>query len=166
VARASGGETDRAGRVVVGPDLSLPGHPELLVIGDLALCRGASGQLLPGVAQVAMQQGGYAARRIQDRLAGRSTPPFRYRDYGSMATIGRHAAVAEILGVRFDGNLAWLAWLLIHLTQLIQFENRLLVLLQWAWSYFTHGRAARLITGEGGETTPPSDPAGGARGRL
>ena len=146
LARATGVAADRSGRVAVGPDLAIPGHPEILVIGDLAHCRGETGQPLPGVAQVAMQQGAYAARRIQDRLAGRPTPPFRYRDYGSMATIGRHAAVAEIVGIRFAGYLAWLAWLFIHLMQLVQFQNRLLVFLQWAWGYFTYNRAARLIT--------------------
>jgi NADH dehydrogenase len=93
-----------------------------------------------------MQQGAYAARLIQDRLRGRTTPPFQYRDYGTMATIGRNAAVAEIFGFRFAGYPAWLAWLCIHLVQLVQFENRLLVFAQWAWSYFTFNRAARLIT--------------------
>jgi NADH:quinone reductase (non-electrogenic) len=98
------------------------------------------------VAQVAMQQGAYAAQLIHNRLQGKSTPPFRYLDYGTMATIGRHAAVADVFGFRFSGNLAWLAWLFIHLVQLVQFENRLLVFAQWAWSYFTFNRAARLIT--------------------
>jgi NADH dehydrogenase len=101
---------------------------------------------LPGVAQVAMQQGAYTARLIQNRVRGRTTPPFRYRDYGTMATIGRHVAVADVFGIRFNGYLAWLAWLCIHLVQLVHFENRLLVFAQWAWSYFTFNRAARLIT--------------------
>ena len=146
LAETAGATLDRVGRVVVEPDLSVPGHPEILVIGDLAHFAHGAGTPLPGVAQVAMQQGAYAARIIRDRLLGRSTPPFRYRDYGNMATIGRNAAVAEIFGFRFSGYLAWLAWLCIHLVQLVQFQNRLLVFAQWAWSYFTFNRAARLIT--------------------
>ncbi len=156
LAAATGAETDRAGRVAVGPDLAIAGHPEILVIGDLAHCRGEARQPLPGVAQVAMQEGAYAARRIQDRIAGRPTPPFRYRDYGSMATIGRHAAVAEIVGFRFSGYLAWLVWLFIHLMQLVQFQNRLLVFVQWAWAYCTYNRAARLITEAGGGFSAPA----------
>ena len=143
---AAGATLDRTGRVSVSPDLSLPGHPEILVIGDMANFAHERESPLPGVAQVAMQQGAHAARLIRDRLRGRPTPPFRYRDYGMMATIGRHAAVADIFGFRFAGYLAWLAWLCIHLVQLVQFENRLLVFAQWAWSYFTFNRAARLIT--------------------
>lgn len=146
LADATGTALDRAGRVMVEPDLSLAAHPEILVIGDMAHFAHGLTSPLPGVAQVAMQQGAYAARLIQDRLQGRRTPPFRYRDYGTMATIGRHAAVAEIFGFRFAGYLAWLMWLCIHLVQLVQFENRLLVFAQWAWSYFTFNRAARLIT--------------------
>jgi NADH:ubiquinone reductase (H+-translocating) len=146
LAEAAGAKLDRAGRVVVEPDLSVPGHPDILVIGDLAHFAHGSGSPLPGVAQVAMQQGVYAARLIQDRLRGQATPPFRYRDYGTMATIGRNAAVAEVFGFRFAGYLAWLAWLCIHLVQLVHFENRLLVFAQWAWNYFTFNRSARLIT--------------------
>jgi len=146
LAEAAGAKLDRTWRVVVEPDLSVPGHPEILVIGDLAHFAHGSGSPLPGVAQVAMQQGAYAARLIQDRLRGQSTPPFRYRDYGTMATIGRNAAVAEVFGFRFAGYLAWLAWLCIHLVQLVHFENRLLVFAQWAWNYFTFNRSARLIT--------------------
>jgi NADH dehydrogenase len=146
LAETTGATLDQAGRVQVGPDLGLPGHPEILVIGDMAHFSRGLATPLPGVAQVAMQQGAYAARLIRNRLLGRTAPPFRYRDYGAMATIGRHAAVADILGVRFSGYIAWLAWLCIHLVQLVQFENRLLVFAQWAWSYFTFNRAARLIT--------------------
>lgn len=146
LAESTGAMLDRAGRIIVEPDLSLPGHPEVLVIGDLAHFARGGGSPLPGVAQVAMQQGAYAARLIQDRLHGRTTPPFRYKDYGTMATIGRHAAVADVFGLHFAGYLAWLAWLCVHLVQLVQFENRLLVFAQWAWSYFTFNRAARLIT--------------------
>jgi len=146
LAEAAGATLDRAGRVQVSPDLSLPTHPEILVIGDMASFAHERESPLPGVAQVAMQQGAHAARLIHNRLQGRPTPPFRYRNYGMMATIGRHAAVADLFGFRFAGNLAWLAWLCIHLVQLVQFENRLLVFAQWAWSYFTFNRAARLIT--------------------
>jgi NADH dehydrogenase len=147
LAEKAGAEVDRAGRVVVGPDCGVPGHPEIFVIGDLACFKDAAGQPLPGVAPVAMQQGRYMARLIQARLAGRTLAPFQYRDYGSMATIGRNAAVANFGWLRFDGYLAWLAWLFIHLMYLVEFENRLLVMVQWGWNYFTRNRAARLITG-------------------
>ena len=150
LAETAGASLDRAGRVMVQPDLSLPDHPEILVIGDLAHFAHGVGSPLPGVAQVAMQQGAYAARLIRDRLRGKATPPFRYRDYGTMATIGRNSAVADVFGFRFSGYPAWLAWLCIHLAQLVQFENRLLVFAQWAWNYVTFNRAARLIT------NPPS----------
>jgi NADH dehydrogenase len=146
LAETAGAALDPTGRVKVASDLSLPGHPEILVIGDMACFAHERDLPLPGVAQVAMQQGAYTARLIQNRVRGRTTPPFRYRDYGTMATIGRHVAVADVFGIRFNGYLAWLAWLCIHLVQLVQFENRLLVFAQWAWSYFTFNRAARLIT--------------------
>jgi NADH dehydrogenase len=147
LAKAAGAETDRGGRVIVGPDCAVPGHPELLVIGDLAHHKGPDGKPLPGMAPVAMQQGRYVARLIEARLRGQSMPPFAYKNYGSMATIGRNAAVADLGWVRFGGYLAWLAWLFIHLMYLVEFENRLLVLMQWGWNYFTRNRAARLITG-------------------
>lgn len=149
--QAAGAKLDRAGRVMVQPDLTVPGHPEIFVIGDLAHLPGPDGRPLPGVAPVAMQQGRYAARLIAARLAGRSRPAFEYRDKGSMATIGRAAAVADFGRLRLSGYPAWLAWLFIHIAFLIAFENRLLVLIQWAWNYFTFGRAARLIT------HPPAD---------
>jgi NADH dehydrogenase len=132
LAEATGVALDRADRVIVESDLSLPAYPDILVIGDMAHFKHGLESPLPGVAQVAMQQGAYAARLIQDRLQGRRTAPFRYRDYGIMATIGRHAAVADIFGFRFAGYLAWFMWLCIHLVQLVQFENRLLVFAQWA----------------------------------
>lgn len=144
---------DRAGRPHVEPDLSLPGYPTVFVIGDLAHCEDDSGKVLPGVAPVAIQQGKYVARLIGKKLAGKTLPPFRYRDYGSMATIGRAAAVAKIGRLEFSGYLAWLAWLFIHLMQLVNFQNRALVFVQWTWSYVTRGRSARLIT------TRPSKPA-------
>ena len=155
LAEATGAALDRAGRITVEPDLTLPGHPEILVIGDLALYR-QNGKPLPGVAQVAMQQGKYAARLIQSRLEGQSLPPFHYRDVGTMATIGRAKAVADLGWLRVNGRLAWWAWLFIHILYLIEFQNRLLVLMQWAWSYFTRNRAARLITGVC--VLPPREP--------
>jgi NADH:ubiquinone reductase (H+-translocating) len=145
---ATGAEIDRAGRVVVAPDLSVPGHPDIFVIGDLASCRNQQGQPLPGVAPVAMQQGEYVAKLIQQRLRGQTPPSFQYHDRGNMAIVGRAEAVADIKGWRFSGFLAWLAWLFIHLINLVEFENRLLVLIQWAWNYFSRNRSARLITGE------------------
>jgi NADH dehydrogenase len=145
---ATGGAVDRAGRVVVEPDLSVAAHPEVFVIGDLAHFSHQTGTPLPGVAPVAMQQGRYVANLIMRRLRGETMPPFRYRDYGNMATIGRAEAVADLGWVRFSGFLAWLAWLFIHLIHLVQFQNRLLVLIQWAWNYITWNRYARLITGK------------------
>lgn len=146
LARETGAELDRQGRVVVGPDLSVPGYPDILVLGDLAHARQSDGRTLPGVAPVAMQQGAYAARLISRRLHGQRTPPFRYRDRGSMAVIGRSAAVAQMGRLRLHGLPAWLAWLFVHLIYLVEFENRMLVLLQWGWNYFTRNRSARLIT--------------------
>jgi NADH dehydrogenase len=148
VASATGAAVDRVGRVAVEPDLSVAGHPEVFVIGDLAHFSHQADKPLPGVAPVAMQQGRYVATLIVRRLRGETMPPFRYRDYGSMATIGRAEAVADLGWVRFSGFPAWLAWLFIHLIHLVQFQNRLLVLIQWAWNYFTWNRYARLITGK------------------
>lgn len=139
---------DRAGRVIVAPDCSVPGHPEIFVIGDLACFMQLDGKPLPGVAPVAMQQGRYVAKLIQCRARGETMPPFQHHDRGSMAVIGRGAAVADVKGVRFDGFLAWLTWLFIHLMYLVEFDNRLLVLTQWALNYFTWNRGARLITGD------------------
>lgn len=139
---------DRAGRVIVAPDLTVPGHPDIFVVGDLAHYAHQTKTPLPGVAPVAMQQGRYAAEAIAARLRGRAVEPFRYRDRGSMATIGRAAAVTDLGWVRFNGMLAWLTWLFIHLLYLVEFDNRLLVLVQWAWNYLTWNRGARLITAE------------------
>lgn len=147
---------DRAGRVMVGPDLTVPGHPDIFVIGDLAHYAHQTQAPLPGVAPVAMQQGRYVAETIDARVRGKATAPFRYRDRGSMATIGRAAAVTDLGFVRFNGTLAWLTWLFIHLLYLVEFDNRLLVLVQWAWNYLTWNRGARLITGE--ERPPASSP--------
>lgn len=138
---------DRAGRVLVEPDLSVPGHPEIFVIGDLAALRDTSGNWLPGVAPVAMQEGRAVARAITADLAGKTRRPFHYVDKGSLATIGRRAGVAVVGRLRLSGFIAWLAWLFVHVFFLIGFRNRIVVLLQWAWSYFTYERSARLITG-------------------
>jgi NADH dehydrogenase len=156
LATATGAELDRAGRVIVAPDLSVPNHPDIFVIGDLAHSRNQQGQPLPGVAPVAMQQGEYVAQLIQQRLRGQTPAPFHYRDRGNMAIVGRAEAVADIKGWHFSGLLAWLAWLFIHLINLVEFENRLLVLIQWAWNYFTRNRSARLITGEPSPSRRPS----------
>jgi len=142
LARTLGAPLDRAGRVVVEPDLSIPGHPEVFVIGDLASVKQANGELVPGVAPAAIQEGTYVARRI----AGKTRAPFRYRDKGSLATIGRAAAVADLGAIKLSGFLAWVAWLTIHIFFLIGFRNRLLVVTQWAWAYLTRQRGARLIT--------------------
>jgi NADH dehydrogenase len=148
LAAATGAATDRAGRIAVAPDLTLPGHPEIFVLGDMAALADEKGRPLPGVAPVAMQQGRYAARVIARRLAGRvAAAPFRYRDRGSMATIGRGRAIADLGSLRLAGYSAWLAWLFIHLMYLVQFGNRVLILVQWAWNYLSWNRSARLITG-------------------
>lgn len=150
LAELSGAELDRAGRVTVEPDLTLPGHPEVLALGDMVRVRRGDGgvQALLGVAPVAMQQGRYAAKLVRARLSGHPIGPFRYLDKGNLATIGRARAVAEIKRVHFGGALAWLLWLGIHIFYLIGFQNRLLVLLRWSFSFLTRGRGARLITGE------------------
>jgi NADH dehydrogenase len=149
LAELTGAELDRAGRVTVEADLSLPGHPEVLAIGDMVRVREPSGEtiVLPGVAPVAMQQGRYAASVVRARLRGREHDPFRYRDMGNLATIGRATAVADIKGVRLSGFLAWATWLVVHLWYLIGFQNRLLILIRWSFSFATHGRGARLIAG-------------------
>jgi NADH dehydrogenase len=147
--RKLGVPVDRAGRVLVNPDLSLPNHPEVFVIGDLAALKDASGKLLPGVAPVAILEGRYVAKLIRRELTSGSHPrlPFHYFDKGSLATIGRAAAVAQFGRIHISGFVAWLAWLFIHILFLIGFQNRVLVFIQWAWSYFTYERGARLITG-------------------
>jgi NADH dehydrogenase len=139
---------DKAGRVIVEPDLSVPGHPEIFVIGDLANYSHQTGQPLPGVAQPAIQQGRYVANLLARRLRGKQTRPFHYFDKGNMATIGRGAAVADLHGLRLAGLPAWLIWIFIHLLYIVQFQNRLLIMLQWAWLYISYDRSARLITGE------------------
>jgi NADH dehydrogenase len=138
---------DRAGRIVVEPDLSVPGHPEILVAGDAAVVI-QDGAPVPGVAPAAMQMGRYVARVILKRLKNETVEPFRYFNKGSLATIGRNSAVAWFGRIRFGGLLAWLAWLFIHLMYLVGFQNRLLVFFRWAFLYFTYDRGARLITGD------------------
>jgi len=147
LADRTGASLDKAGRIGVAPDLSIPGHPEILAIGDLAHFE-QNGKLVPGVAPTAMQMGRYAARLIMKRLRNQPTPPFHYRDKGSLATIGRNKAVADIAGFHFSGYLAWLTWLFVHLLYIVGFANRVLIAFQWAWDYVTFNRGARLITGK------------------
>jgi NADH:ubiquinone reductase (H+-translocating) len=141
-----GAPLDRAGRVLVEPDGSLPGHPDVFVIGDLAHLE-QDGKPLPGVAQVAIQGGRHVARTIRNDLKGRPREPFRYRDLGNLATVGRNAAVADFGRVRFGGYFAWLIWVFVHILNLIGFRNRILVMIQWAWAWLTYQRGIRLITG-------------------
>jgi NADH dehydrogenase len=143
--KALGLATDRVGRIRVGPDLALPEHPEVFVLGDQAHALGPSGVPLPGLAPVAMQQGRFAARTIRDDLRGRARGAFAYRDRGQMATIGRSRAICDTGRLRFGGFAAWLFWLLIHIYFLVGFKNRLFVVIQWAWAYLSYGRGARLI---------------------
>ena len=141
-------ETDRAGRIRVLPDLTVPGHPDIYIVGDLALGFRPDGRQLPGVAQVAMQGGNYAARAIRVRLKGaQSVPPFHYFDKGDMAVIGRASAVANIFGVHISGLPAWIIWLFIHLLYIVDFQSRVLVFVKWGFLYLTYNRGARLITG-------------------
>ncbi len=163
---------DRAGRVPVQSDLSLPGHPEVFVIGDLAEAKDERGNMLPGVAPVAMQEGNFVAKVIREELESKRgmsnpRPRFHYWDKGSLATIGRAAAVAQFGKIHISGFLAWLSWLFVHILFLIGFRNRLLVFIQWAWSYVTYERGARLITGgtflPGWSDAKPSDAPAGAQ---
>ena len=147
VATALGAATDRAGRIIVGPDLSVPGHPEVLVLGDLALTTWQADRSVPGVAQGAIQGGRYAARHIRASLDGRTLEPFHFKDLGELATIGRLRAVADFRRFRLTGFVAWMLWLTIHIVWLIGFQNRILVVVRWAWSFATRGRSNRLITG-------------------
>jgi NADH dehydrogenase len=145
-----GAETDRAGRVKVSADLSVPGHPDVFVIGDTAAATGADGQPLPGVAPVAKQQGQYVADLLIARRAGKSASPFRYRDFGSLATIGRKRAIVQMGRFKLKGFLAWVLWSVAHIYFLIGFRNRLVVATNWLWNYLTFQRGTRLITGMSG----------------
>jgi len=160
LAEVTGAEQDRAGRVTVEADLTLPGYPEVFALGDMVRVRGRDGApiTLPGVAPVAMQQGRYAAKAVRARLQGRAASPFRYRDKGNLATIGRAAAVADVKGVKTSGFLAWMTWLLVHLFYLVGFQNRLLVVIRWSISFATRGRGARLIT-DPADAEAPGRPA-------
>ena len=160
VGRTLGTSVDNAGRVVVKEDLSIPDHPEVFVAGDMAHRLGADGKPLPGVALVAMQQGIYVAKMIRNDLAGRPRVPFQYRDLGQLATIGRSRAICELFGIRLSGWIAWWVWLIVHIYRLSGFRNRLIVLIQWAWSYMTFNRGARLIVGKEWQSygTAPAKP--------
>jgi NADH dehydrogenase len=159
LARTLGVPLDRVGRVLVEPDLSVPGHPEALVIGDVAAFHhdpATAGAPLPGLAPVAIQMGRHAARTILDAARGVPSRPFRYRDRGIMATIGRGAAVAQSGRLRLTGLVAWIAWVLVHVLLLIGFRNRLVVMIEWAWAYVTFNRGVRLITGTSGLPRRPA----------
>ncbi|MGB6994037.1 MAG: NAD(P)/FAD-dependent oxidoreductase, partial [Thermoanaerobaculia bacterium] len=159
----AGAKVDRTGRIEVTGNCTIPGHPEILVLGDMAHHTGPDGQPLPGVAPVAMQQGKYAARLIARRLAGKTTTDFKYRNWGELAVIGRAAGVADLGVFHFSGYFAWLLWLFVHIMYLVGFANRILVLFQWAYSYITRGRGARIIAhstvagAEAAEARPRSD---------
>jgi NADH dehydrogenase len=167
LASAAGAEPDRAGRVTVESNLTLQGHPEVIALGDMVRVRGSNGEVqqLPGVAPVAIQEGRYAGRLIANRVRGRETSPFHYRDKGNVATIGRARGVADLNFVRVSGPLAWLLWLGVHIWYLIGFQNRLLVITQWAFSFVTRGRSAQLITGSEADLHKPND-LGTASGRA
>jgi NADH:ubiquinone reductase (H+-translocating) len=145
---AAGCTGDRAGRLIVERDMSLSGYPNIFVLGDMASYTGADGKQLPGVAPVAIQQGKFVAKLIKARLKGGPLPEFRYWDLGSLATIGRSAAVAQFGKMKFTGFVAWVMWLFIHLMKIVNFRNRVLVFMQWMWNYVTYDRSARLITGD------------------
>jgi len=154
--RTLGVNLDRAGRVLVEPDLSVAGHPEVYVVGDLASLI-QDGAPIPGVAPAAIQEAQHAAQNIIRRLRGESTRPFRYRNKGELATIGRLAAIADLGWIKLTGFVAWVAWLLVHILFLIGFRNRFIVIFQWAWSFVTFQRGARLITGPLTAPTPPGN---------
>jgi NADH dehydrogenase len=156
LAKSLGAPLDRVGRVLVEPDLTIPGHPEVFVIGDLAAFTHQTGKPLPGVCPVAIQQGRHAARNIVRACAGLPHEPFHYWDKGNLATIGRAQAVADLGRLRISGFVAWLAWLFVHIFFLIGFRNRFIVLFEWAWAYFTFQRGARLITGDIDKYLPPA----------
>ncbi|MEB3216340.1 MAG: NAD(P)/FAD-dependent oxidoreductase [Nostocales cyanobacterium 94392] len=148
IAEKTGVECDRAGRVIVEPDLSLKGYPNIYVIGDLAHFAHQTGKPLPGVAPVAMQEGEYVAKSIKQQIKGNTISPFNYIDKGSLAVIGQHSAVVDLGFIKLTGFIAWLFWLLVHIYYLVEFDNKLVVMIQWVWNYFTRNRGARLITGK------------------
>jgi NADH dehydrogenase len=148
--KSLGAPVDRAGRVLVNDDLTIPGHPEVFVVGDLAALKGKDGNWLPGVAQVAIQQAAHAAENVHRAIGGQPHAPFEYHNLGNLATIGRNYAVADLPRLKMTGYPAWLFWLFVHIVKLIGFRNRLSVMIQWASSYMTYQRSVRLITGGGG----------------
>ncbi len=152
IARTTQVQLDRVGRVMVEPNLTVSNYPNIFVIGDLANFSHQGDKPLPGVAPVAQQQGIYVAKLIQKRLKNKTLPPFHYIDYGSLAVIGRNQAVVNLNFLKFSGLMAWLAWVFVHVFFLIEFDNKLLVMIQWAWSYFTSQGGARLITNEEGSS--------------
>lgn len=155
VAERTRSDSDRAGRIKVKPDLSVPNYPNIFIVGDLALMQDRQGRQLPGVAQVAIQSGRYVGKLILQRLKGGSDPqPFHYFNKGDMAVIGRAAAVADIFGFHVSGLVAWMVWLFIHLMYIVEFQSRVLVFIQWGFQYLTFSRGARLITGDGDGETP------------
>ena len=156
--KALGVPTDKAGRVLVEPDLSLPGHPNVFVLGDMASLKDANGVVVPGLGAAATQEGKDTAANIARDLRGEKRVPFRYKDKGSMATIGRNRAVAQIGKLQFTGLIAWLLWAFVHVFLLIGFKNRLMTMREWMWAYFTRERSARLITDLGDEAAPPARP--------
>lgn len=147
ISNRTGAALDRVGRVIVGADLSVPGHSNIFVIGDLAHCADPNGKPYPGVAPAAMQEGKYVARLIKARLKDRSLPRFIYNEFGSLAVIGQNAAVANLGGVHLSGFIAWFIWVVAHIYFLIEFDSKLIVMIQWVWTYITRSRGARLITG-------------------
>jgi NADH dehydrogenase len=160
LADATGAALDRGGRVIVDDDLSVPGHPDVFVVGDLAHFAHQTGEPLPGVAQVAIQEGRYVADVIKRRLAGRRVAPFHYRDLGNLAIVKRGMAVADMGRIQLSGGLAWQIWLFIHLMYQRGIENRVLVFIQWMWNYVTRGRSALLITERDQlATSPRSQPS-------
>ncbi|MBW4619700.1 MAG: NAD(P)/FAD-dependent oxidoreductase [Cyanosarcina radialis HA8281-LM2] len=148
LAKRTGVKLDRVGRAIVAPDLSIPDYPNIFVIGDLAHCADPHGSPLPGIAPVAIQEGQYLAKLIKQRLQGNSLPPFKYKDVGSLAVIGQNAAVVNLGTLKLAGPIAWFIWVFAHIYYLIEFDNKLIVLMQWGWNYFTRKQGARLITGE------------------
>ena len=165
LAAASGAALDRTGRVAVGSDLTISGHPDVIALGDMVSVHDAAGNdvALPGLASTAMQQGRYAAKAVRRRARGEPSQPFHFVDKGNLATIGRAHAVADIKGIQTSGMLAWLIWLSVHIFYLIGLQNRLLVLTRWAFSFVTRGRGARLITGESAPTAEGIESATAAR---
>jgi NADH dehydrogenase len=147
LADRTGAQLDRLGRVIVEPDLTVAGHPDILILGDLASFSHGRDGPLPAVAPVAIQQGQYAAKSIRARLCGRAVSPFRYHNRGMLAVIGLNKAVADLGRLKFAGFVAWLLWIFVHIIYLIEFDNKVLIMFRWIWNYMTRKRGVRLITG-------------------